>query len=408
MSSSFIQDKLGSAQASPAPTGKRGALLVALKVLVTVLLTVAYIGYRTPASLWLNDLWEQWTGYPLKPATWAVLFTAVLFTTVLLLWRKVLLKDPRFQAPVLITAILAIGDAGYSILENHPSPVLNWLTGGLLTTYSPTFLAMLTTVAIEIVVGRFFHGKWPHLASAYISGISVGILIKSPALWPFVTCAMISILSKYVLRIGNRHIWNPTNFGVTMMLLLAPSYVASLSVQAGNERWAILLIWILGSLIMLRLGRFHIPLAFIAAFIPLAFLRAMVTGQLWLTEIAPITSPMFQLYIFFMITDPKTTTHSKWSQALVAVLVAITDTIFRLAFKDVQSFYHALFVVGPIANVIEIIWNRTHAAPALRNPTLATVVGTGASPGVTPNTQYSPRNTNYAETQHHLPTEKKT
>ena len=28
-------------------------------------------------------------------------------------------------------------------------------------------------------------GKWPHLASAYITGISVGILVRSPAFWPY-------------------------------------------------------------------------------------------------------------------------------------------------------------------------------------------------------------------------------
>ena len=71
---------------------------------------------------------------------------------------------------------------------------------------SPTFIGILATIAIEIVLGRFFHGKWPHLASAYISGISLGILIKSPALWPFLLCAALSISSKYVLRIGNRHL----------------------------------------------------------------------------------------------------------------------------------------------------------------------------------------------------------
>src|SRR5262249_9310955 len=162
------------------------------------------------------------------------------------------------------------------------------------------------TLMVELIVGRFFWGKWPNLTSAYITGISAGILIKSPALWPFLLAGTISICSKYALRVYNRHIWNPTNFGITMMLFLAPQHVASLSVQAGNNGLAIIVIWTLGCMIMYKLGRFHIPLAFIAAFVPLAFLRASVTGHPWQTELAPITSPMFQLYIFFMITDPPT------------------------------------------------------------------------------------------------------
>lgn len=345
---------------APAGTLRRSALPIAVKVLVTVLVVTAYVAYRSASADWLNDQWAMRTGHRLHPATWSVLLTAALFTTVLVLWRKLLFTDPRFQAPVLITAILAVSDAGYGILDNHSSPLLNSLTGGLVTTYSPTFVAILTAVLIEMTVGWFFWGKIPHLASAYISGISAGILIKSPELWPFALCVAISLLSKYVLRIGDRHLWNPTNFGVTMMLFLAPASVASLSVQAGNEVWAVLILWVLGSLIMVRLGRFHIPLAFIAAFVPLAFLRAAVTGHSWVTEIAPVTFPMFQLYIFFMITDPKTTPRAKWGQTLVAVLVAVLDTILRLVFEDVHSFYHALFIIGPIANVVEIYWCRTH------------------------------------------------
>jgi len=301
----------------------------------------------------------------------------------LAVWWKLVWSDPRFQAPLLVTAILAVGDAAFSILENHPAPP--WLmqaTGGVIREYSPTFLAIVATILAEMALGRFFWGKWPHLASAYISGISVGILIKSSALWPFVLCGLISISSKYVLRIGDRHLWNPTNFGVTMMLLLAPAHVASLSVQAGNNGLALLAIWVLGGMIMYRLGRFHIPATFVAAFIPLAFLRSAVTGHPWPTELAPLTSPMFQLYIFFMITDPKTTTRGWRSQVLVAILVAVMETALRLVFKDVHSLYHALFIVGPAANLVEIYVDRkrktvteTHRR-SIPDPALAEVPAT--------------------------------
>ena len=34
-------------------------------------------------------------------------------------------------------------------------------------------------------MGTLTYGRWPHPASAYISGISVGILVRSPFLWPY-------------------------------------------------------------------------------------------------------------------------------------------------------------------------------------------------------------------------------
>ena len=52
----------------------------------------------------------------------------------------------------------------------------------------------------ELILGRLVDGKWPHLASAYITGISVGILVRSPAFWPYALCSLISITSKYAIR----------------------------------------------------------------------------------------------------------------------------------------------------------------------------------------------------------------
>jgi len=100
----------------------------------------------------------------------------------------------------------------------------------------------------------------------------------------------------------------------------------------------------------------HIPLVFLAAFIPLAFVRSVVTGNPWQAELAPVTWPMFQLYILFMITDPKTITRTRRRQCLVAVLVAVMETVLRLGLRDIHSLFHALFIVGPSANLIEIWW----------------------------------------------------
>ena len=51
--------------------------------------------------------------------------------------------------------------------------------------------------------------KWPNVASAYITGISVGILVRSPYYWPYALTSAIAITSKYVIRYRGRHIFNP-------------------------------------------------------------------------------------------------------------------------------------------------------------------------------------------------------
>jgi Na+-translocating ferredoxin:NAD+ oxidoreductase RnfD subunit len=259
--------------------------------------------------------------------------------------RGLLSLDNRFLAPVLVTLILLVGQLGFGILES----------------YSRTALAIGCAMLTEIVLSRLLLGKWPHLASAYITGISVGILIRSPAFWPYALCSVISITSKYAIRWRGHHLWNPSNLGVSAMLFLAPATVASLSVQWGNAVWPMLVIWALGSVIVWRLKRFHICAAYVASFFVFSFVRSAMTGEPWLAEVAPITGPMYQLYVFFMITDPKTTVSSKRGQIAVAVAVAFVEMILRLN-RVVHAPYYALFFVGPPALVFDIWWNSRRAA----------------------------------------------
>ena len=256
--------------------------------------------------------------------------------------------DKRYLAPVLVTMVLIAGQLSFGFLES----------------WSRTALAIATAIAVEMILGRVFTGRWPQLASAYVSGISVGILVRSPEYWPYALCAAISITSKYLIRVDGRHIFNPSNLGMVAMLVLAADTVAGLSVQWGNNLLPLLAVWCFGAAIIASLGRFHITFTYVAAFVLFSVVRARVTGHPWLSEVAPITGPMYQLFIFFMITDPKTTVRPKWAQALVAFLVAAVEALLRLM-EFVHAPYYALFLVGPTANLIEIARARRNrlAAP---------------------------------------------
>jgi Na+-translocating ferredoxin:NAD+ oxidoreductase RnfD subunit len=247
--------------------------------------------------------------------------------------------DNRYVATLFITCILLVGHLSYGILES----------------YQKTALAIVAAIVAELILGRIFFGKWLNLASAYITGISVGILVRSPAYWPYVLCSVISIMSKYVLRVKGRHIWNPSNFGIAVLLFLAADTMAVLSIQWGNNLLPIVVIWTLGSIIIWRARRFHISATYVLSFFLFAFLRAWITGHPWQAEVAPITGPMYQLFVFFMITDPKTTVRSRLAQCLVAFCVALVEFFLRLD-QVVYAPIFALFVVGPAANLIEIWW----------------------------------------------------
>jgi Na+-translocating ferredoxin:NAD+ oxidoreductase RnfD subunit len=252
-------------------------------------------------------------------------------------WKRWLSLDNRYVPPVFITLILLGGQLSFGILES----------------YERTLLAIGTAIALELVLGRIFLGKWLNMASAYITGISVGILVRSPWFWPYALAAALAITSKYVVRFRGKHLFNPSNFGISVVLFLLPASAAMLSIQWGNNLASMVVIWLLGSVIIWRLRRFHISATYVVSFLVLAVIRSWMIHEPWLSEVSPITGPEYQLFIFFMITDPKTTVRSKKGQCVVAFLVALLEMFFRLD-QSVYAELYALFWVGPIALLVEM------------------------------------------------------
>ena len=264
-------------------------------------------------------------------------------------WQRGSKIDPRYLIAFLITLVLMAAQLRYHMV------------GG----YDRLVVALGVCLATEALLSWFDRGRVVNLLSAYISGISLTLLVKPQggALWPFVIGGVLAISSKYVLRYRQNHLWNPTNFAVSALLLLAPDRVSVLSHQFGNDLTTNLVIWIFGLIIAARVGVLHITLTYVASFLVLNSARAVALGMPVLPEIAPITGPMYQLFVFFMITDPRTIVRGGRRQIVVAVVIAVMETLIRLAsdkgwplptaFNAAPAFL-ALALVGPVAKWIDL------------------------------------------------------
>lgn len=283
-------------------------------------------------------------------------------------WGRVGQLDPRYLIAFLITLVLALGQLRYNLI------------GG----YERLALALLTCTATEALLSLYTRGKIVNLQSAYISGLSLTLLIKpqGAALWPFALGGFLAISSKYVLQYRGNHLWNPTNFAITALLLAAANRVSVLSHQFGNDLATNLVIWSFGLVIAARVKVLHITLTYVASFLILNTVRAAALGQPLLAELAPITGPMYQLFIFFMITDPRTVVRGRQRQILVALLIAVAETLIRFAsdqgwplptaFNAAPAFL-ALWIVGPVAKWIDL--RRSDS----RTPVLATSLAAPAA-----------------------------
>jgi enediyne biosynthesis protein E5 len=264
-------------------------------------------------------------------------------------WERASKVDPRYLIAFLITLVLVVAQLRYHMLGS----------------YDRLVISLGVCLATEALLSWFDRGKVVNLLSAYISGISLTLLLKPQggALWPFVLGGFLAISSKYVLRYHENHLWNPTNFAVAALLLIAPEHVSVLSHQFGNDLTTNLVIWIFGLVIAARVGVVHITLTYAASFLLLNGARAAAFGQPILPELAPITGPMYQLFVFFMITDPRTVVRGRQRQMVVAVLIALMETLIRFASDEgwplptalnAAPAILALAIVGPVAKWLDL------------------------------------------------------
>jgi enediyne biosynthesis protein E5 len=254
-------------------------------------------------------------------------------------WQRSRTIDPRYLIAGLITLVLLVAQFRYHMV------------GG----YERLLISLAVCTATEAVLSWFDRGRVVNLLSAYISGISLTLLTKpqGSALWPFVIGGFLAIASKYVM-------------------LLAPEKVSVLSHQFGNDLTTNLVIWFFGLIIAARVGVVHVTLSYLASFLLLTGVRAAALGQPLLPEIAPITGPMYQLFLFFMITDPRTIVRGRKKQIIVTVIIAVVDSLIRLmsdmgvpmptAFNAAPPLL-ALWIVGPIAKYFDLRYgNRSPVA----------------------------------------------
>lgn len=266
------------------------------------------------------------------------------------------ITEPRYLIVILITLVLVIGQWRFAILGD----------------YTRLAITLGACVATELVFSWFVRGKVANLQSAYVSGISMALLTKPQPglLWPFALGGFLAIASKYAVTLRGRHLWNPSNFAICLLLLVAPETVAVLSHQWGNDLATNAVIWVFGAVIAGRAGVLHITGAYVASFLVLAAARTAMFGGPLGAEVAPLTGPMYQLFVFFMVTDPRTVVRSRRGQVAVVVIVAFVEALIRVAgdlgVPWLSPLYaspplFALTIVGPIAMAIDL-WRARPAA----------------------------------------------
>jgi Na+-transporting NADH:ubiquinone oxidoreductase subunit NqrB len=191
--------------------------------------------------------------------------------------------------------------------------------------------------------------------SAYITGLSVGILLQSYDARVFgVACAW-GVASKYFLRSGDRHFFNPSNFAIVSALVLMHG-VATVSPgsQWGGDFRVAAVIMALGLMLMRRVQRLDLVLAWLSGYVVMSLIRVALGQGGLIFALGPMTGSEFTLFTFSMIPDPKTNPPTRESRIVWGLLIAVVDGVLRL--NEVRfSMFYALFSLCAVLPLFRLV-----------------------------------------------------
>jgi ASPIC and UnbV/FG-GAP-like repeat len=270
------------------------------------------------------------------------------------------LSDPRLHLAAVIISLQVLGQVAFDFRLS----------------IAQILVALGTCALLEVGIAFFRQHvlMWP--ASAMLTGNGVAFVLRVPGTehgdwwslhgwWIFAGTSAISLLSKYAIKFRGSHIFNPSNFGLVLcFLLLGPEHAEPLDFWWGPmSPWMALALAIIvggGLAILIRIHLIVIAVAFWITFAAaLAVLMAFGHAFTARWHLGPVsghyfwwvlvTSPEVLVFLFFMITDPKTTPKSTRGRVVYAVSIGLLGVLLIAPAKT--EFWAKVALLGALAIV---------------------------------------------------------
>ena len=244
---------------------------------------------------------------------------------------------------------------GYGLLYLHWNAEW-WL-------YITYFIACIVTQAgCEMIFKnksvKIFSAAWCKklergIPSVMISAFGLSLLLKTNHWTVAAFAAFVAIISKYIIRFNGKHVFNPSALGIVAAILLTGDAWVSPG-QWGSAIVLVFAVLCLGFIVVTRVQKLDVSLAFLGTFALLLFIRQIIyLGWPMDFFVQSVSTGSLLLFSFFMITDPKTTPDHGVARILWSI--AIAAVAFYLAtFKFMNGAPIWVLVLGqPLVPVLD-------------------------------------------------------
>ena len=189
----------------------------------------------------------------------------------------------------------------------------------------PVLIAVITTTILDLLIGYFKFKTWSFSQSALISGLFIGGLLTQNLQWyVYVLAGIIAILSKHLIRIQQKHIFNPANFGILLV---------SIIFGVSHTWWIsspLLLVLIFGIFVIWRLRRFDLTISFLVSYYLINSIIELIRGaQFQEIYFTIINGGVIYFLSMYMLVEPRTNPNARKQRIVYGFLVAVLFILFH-------------------------------------------------------------------------------
>lgn len=247
-------------------------------------------------------------------------------------------RDPRHFQIAVLGSLLAWGVFGLDLEVRAP---------------------VAATLLLVGLGSQWLAGRWVGLPafdarSALISCLSLTLLLRTTSPGVAAFAAAVTIGGKFLIRVRGKHVFNPTNLGLVVVLLTTSDAWVSPG-QWGSAAVAAFAFACLGFLVVRRAERSDVTWAFLAFYGGLVLARAWWLGDPWVIPVHHLSNGAFLIFAFFMISDPKTTPDSRAGRVLFALLVALGAGFVHFHLYRPNGLIWALAAAAPLVPALDLL-----------------------------------------------------
>ncbi|MCC5659782.1 RnfABCDGE type electron transport complex subunit D [Nostoc sp. XA010] len=218
---------------------------------------------------------------------------------------------------------------------------------------------LLTQSILSFVISHWSlannKGQITNLRSALITSLGLSLLLRADHWTTMALAAVTAIASKFLFKFGDKHFFNPANFGIISALVLTSDAWVSPG-QWGEEWWYALLFAGTGGMVLQRIGRWDTTAAFLGSYSLLEAIRNLWLGWTWDVYWHRLMSGSLLLFALFMITDPRSIPNSRIGRVVWAACIAGLTFILRNYFFIPTAVFWALFILAPLSILLDVLW----------------------------------------------------